>query len=263
MLIRNISAADKKKTAARLVKVSQNFKYDKAHQLDGIPVDSIINDIEKYPHLFVLACLMDKQIKADRAWRIPAFVCEKLCHGDYRMEGLLKLSLEDLTKFFNDESLHRFNNTMATVFYNAIQRIHRVYNDDASEIWNGKNTSALVIGRFLEFEGAGIKIASMATNLLHRIFNVAYTDYSSLDVSPDVQVKRVLYRLGLIEQTDNNDIVIYTARDINPNYPGIIDKCCWNVGRDYCHPSNPNCGKCPLIKICESNKTHNYSLPTK
>lgn len=33
--------------------------------------NKFLNDLEKYPHAFVLACLMDKQIKAERAWAIP------------------------------------------------------------------------------------------------------------------------------------------------------------------------------------------------
>ena len=261
MLIRNITKDFKDNTAKELVAISNAFNYDKAHQASEIEIDDAINNIKDYPHLFVLACLMDKQIDANRAWAIPVIVCKELCQNDFRFDALQKLSLEQLKAFFNDRKLHRFNNGMAEVFYKAIQRIQDVYDGKANNIWEGDNPSALVISRFSSFHGCGPKIATMATNLLHRIYGVTYTDYSALDASPDVHVCRVLYRLGQLDQTDDTDAVIYRAREINPIYPGLIDKCCWNVGRDYCHPSNPECDVCPLNKICYSNQTQNYELP--
>lgn len=246
---RQISQSEKNEIAKRLVKISKEFN-NKTHQSDELEINPIVNDIKNYPHLFVLACLMDRQIVAKKAWDIPVKVCEGLCDKDYSMKGLIILSLDDLKEFFNREKLHRFNDTMADIFYRAVQRIHNVYDDDASKIWQVGQSSASVVSKFLEFDGCGIKIASMAANLLHRIYVVKYTDYSALDVSPDVHVCRVLYRLGLIEDIGNIDSVIYCARQINPPYPGIIDKCCWNVGRDYCNPSNPKCGQCPLNNIC-------------
>ncbi len=31
----------------------------------------LVNDIEHYPHAFVLACIADRQTKADIAWSLP------------------------------------------------------------------------------------------------------------------------------------------------------------------------------------------------
>jgi hypothetical protein len=33
--------------------------------------DNLLNDLQNYPHAFVLACIMDRQIRAEKAWMIP------------------------------------------------------------------------------------------------------------------------------------------------------------------------------------------------
>ena len=241
---------DTTKIAQKLVEECRNYTDDEAHFTNNPNIDAIINDITNYPHLFVLACLMDRQIKAERAWIIPYYICRDLCDGDFSFTPLTKLSLDEVGAYFQNNSLHRYNADMSKVFVKAVARIKDVYNGDASLIWAGNISSAEVIYRFLCFDGCGVKIASMATNLLHRIFKKEYTDYSALDISPDIHIRRVLYRLGLIENMNDINLIIYRARSINPQYPGLLDKCCWNIGRRYCHPNNPKCSKCNLNEFC-------------
>ena len=247
--------ANNQEKARLLVEVCRNYRDDETHFTTNQDFDAKISNIVELPHLFVLACLMDRQIKAERAWEIPCIICKELCGGDFTFAPLTKLSLDEVTTFFQERKLHRFNSYQAKVFVNAVEKIKTEYNGDASQIWKGENSSAEIIYRFLCFEGCGIKIASMATNLLHRIFGVMYTDYSALDISPDIHIRRVLWRLGLVEDIDNVDLVIYKARSINPSYPGLLDKCCWNVGRKYCHPTNPNCSQCDLTSFCPKINT--------
>ena len=205
----------------------------------------------EHPHLFVLCCLMDKQINADKAWRIPFSVCESF--GVYDIYELDRISEHQYIAFFNERRLHRFNDSMAHVFKSVLNRIVTVYEGDASVIWDGNPSSATVVARFLEFEGCGIKIATMATNLLHRALSVQYSDYYSVDISPDVHIMRVMNRLGLLPEGKTNDrtLAIYRAREINPQYPGILDGLFWNVGKCYCHSTNPSCQECPLIAACK------------
>lgn len=209
-----------------------------------------------YPHLYVLCCLMDKQIDAAKAWRIPYTVCEYF--GTYDIFELNRISLDRYLNIFNDRKLHRFNDSMASVFKSALERIVTQYDGRASMIWESNPSSATVVARFLEFDGCGVKIATMATNLLHRALSVNYSDYSSVDISPDVHIMRVMNRLGLLpdKRIDDRTFAIYRAREINPEYPGILDGLFWSVGKNYCRPSNPACHACSLNSVCNHYRTN-------
>ncbi len=234
----------------QFVKLCKKHRGGSVHFTGKPEIDALINNVKKYPHLFVLACLMDRQIKAERAWEIPYLVCRDLCGAQYEFSPLAELTQSQIESYFQTKKLHRYNDTMSHIFYKAVQKIAKDYAGNASKIWVGNN-SANIIYNFLCFEGCGIKIASMATNLLHRIFGVKYTDYSALDISPDIHIRRVLFRLGFIEDENDINMAIYRAKSINPQYPGLLDECCWNVGRRYCDPSCPNCIECELNIICD------------
>ena len=117
-------------------------------------------------------------------------------------------------------------------------------------IWAGKPSSAALVRRFLEFHGAGPKIATMATNILVRDFKVPLSDYRYVDISADVQVVRVMARLGYVETDSSAEVVVYAARELNPDFPGIFDLTLWDIGRTLCRPTNPLCGSCPLRSWC-------------
>jgi len=51
-------------------------------------------------------------------------------------------------------------------------------------------------------------------------------------------------RMGFVPKNANNDMVIYKARELNPEFPGIIDFSCWEIGRNWCRPPKPICSKC-------------------
>jgi len=240
-----------------LVKIGkERFKDSKdsmVHLVENPEANELLNDLDNYPHAYVLACCMDRQTKAERAWMIPYRV--KKAIGSFEMKDLALMTEKQYKKIFVDNNLHRFNDDMAYVFYKAVQRIHMDYYGDASKIWKGGPSSAEVVYRFLEFYGVGIKIATMATNILARQYRIPFSDYYSIDVSPDVHVKRVMKRMGLVEEDANNDKIIYKAREMNPEFPGIIDYSLWEIGRTWCKPKSPNCkecivsSKCPFCKI--------------
>lgn len=214
--------------------------------------DKYYNDIDRYPHIFVLVCLMDRQIKAETAWMIPYDLCSYL--ATFEMGGLAKATHDEIADWFAKNRPHRYNARMADVFYEAVQRIHDVYNDDASKIWDDCPNSAAVVYRFLQFKGAGVKIATMAANLLVRDYHVEMADYCSIDISPDAHVRRIFHRLGLTPSEGDPEMMIYEARELYPRYPGIIDVACWEIGREYCHPKNPDCESCPMSRCCPTHE---------
>lgn len=213
--------------------------------------DELLNDIDEHPHFFVLACIMDRQIKAERAWLIPYRIHKKI--GDYSFQALSGLSLLEIHRLMSEpEALHRFVDIMSRLFYLGITRIRDVYGGDASLIWKGKPSSAEVIYRFLEFDGIGPKIASMAANILAREFKVPFADYYSIDISADVHVKRVFARLGFCNPDPTVEQVVYKARALYPQFPGIFDFSCWEIGRRWCKPKKPLCNECNMRDICPS-----------
>ena len=208
-----------------------------------------LNDLENTPHLFVLACLMDKQMDAERAWSIPYKVCKVI--GSFDVEDLYKVSLKEYEDIFENNHLHRFNKDAAKTFYLCVKAIVEEYDGDASNIWANSPSSATVVYRFLQFYGAGIKISTMATNILVRDFHIPMSDYYSIDISPDVHIIRITKRTGLVDQDASREAIVYKAREMNPEFPGIIDLPCWEIGRTYCHPQSPNCLDCPITKSCK------------
>lgn len=227
-------------------------KGNQVHFVDDKDANTFLNDLKRLPHAYVLACCMDRQIKAETAWMIPYKICQVF--GDFSMKTLISKSKSDYVNAFRNNKLHRFVDKMGEVFYEAVQRIHRDYADDASNIWKGKPSSATVVYRFLEFDGVGVKIATMATNILARQYKVEFSDYYSIDVSPDVHVRRVMYRMGLVEKNANNDKIIYKARELCPEFPGIIDYSLWQLGRTTCKAGHPDCENCLVKKECAQNK---------
>ena len=66
-----------KNDVQKLIDLCQK-RYDEAKQNPDC-----VEDFDKYPHLFVLACVMDRQIKAERAWNIPYIIADE--HGTFRI----------------------------------------------------------------------------------------------------------------------------------------------------------------------------------
>lgn len=214
--------------------------------------DALLNNIETYPHFFILGCIMDRQIPAERAWNIP-YIISKECGGE-RFENFLSLNSDVLNSIFFKKRLHWFNKQMASYFHKAVQIIHTEYRDNAANIWLvGQPSCKEVIKRFDKFPGIGQKISTMATNILVRDFKVPIRDVHEIDISVDAQIKKVFKRMGIVPANASNQIIIEVARKIYPKYPGIADSVIWEIGRDWCKIDLSECHKCFLNDYCPKN----------
>lgn len=218
---------------------------------DLAPANALVNDIEGRPHAFVLACIMDQQISYKKAWQIPYEVQQRL--GSFAFSRLARLSSRDVTELMSQPTpLHRFPQRMAQFFHSGVQHIRNQYGGDARRIWEDAPSSAAVVRRFLAFDGVGPKVATMAANILAREFKIPMADYYSIDISADVHVRRVFTRLGLVPEKASAEELIYTARTIEPSFPGLLDLPAWDIGRRWCKPRRPMCGDCYMQGICPS-----------
>jgi len=145
---------------------------------------------------------------------------------------------------------HRFHKMLSEEIQYGIKHIIENYDGDASNIWSNQPSCAIVVKRFLKFKGIGLKISSMATNILARDFKIQFSDYSCIDISADVHVQRVFTRLGLCRDDASRDDIIKTARNLYPKFPGLMDLPTWEIGRNLCHPTSPKCNECYMQPEC-------------
>lgn len=76
--------------------------------------------IDKYPHIFFLGFVMDRQIPYEKAFNIPHVIAEEIGHD---FNAFASKDEEFYIDFFNTRKLLRFNEQMAKCLYFAIQKI--------------------------------------------------------------------------------------------------------------------------------------------
>src|SRR5574344_2047429 len=57
--------------------------------------------------------------------------------------------------------------------------------------------------------------------------------------------------LGENMEINNVDKIIYKARSISPEFPGVLDLTCWKLGKDICRPKSPKCNVCIFKEECQ------------
>jgi hypothetical protein len=131
-----------------------------------------LNDIDGYPHAFVLACIMDRQMKAQKAWLIPYELKQRLGFFDCaNLVALAESSPGTIEQaMLLPTPLHRFPNEMSKNLLAAIHRIRNEYCSNAGAIWASRPSSATIVQRFLKFRGVGQKSPTWRLISLYKIF---------------------------------------------------------------------------------------------
>ena len=165
------------------------------------------------PFAFLIGVIVDYQMPAERAWILPHRL--KLRLRGWGPTYLAEHADEVVAAFAEPPKLHRFPN----------------------------QTPRFVVA------GISQKKAAMAVELLERDLGVTVRELGGSDVAYDVHLRRVMLRTGLAER-DAVDHMVAVARVLHPERPGELDFPLWDIGRSWCHKTDPQCAPCVLADVC-------------
>ena len=196
---------------------------------------------------FLIAVAFDRGMPWQKAWRIPVEIDKAGCLDPAR---LASMSEPDLIKLVDGLAIRpRYGARQgARTLSDAARLVCERFGGDASAIWNGASP-AEVEKTLQEIHGLGTGIASMATRILHDDFGCFRGQERQIDVKPDVHLVRVFRRVGFVEGDSANE-AIRAARRLSPEFPGQLDWPAWRIGQQWCHATEPDCGRCPLTQVC-------------
>jgi endonuclease III len=201
------------------------------------------------PYAFAIAVCLDRGTKADLIWTIPYYIKNDLGHLD--PNKIYQMSVFDLESLFQRlPKKPRYVNAAPRTLQELTILVVEEFDADAAQIWEGK-TAEQVKQNFQSVYGVGEGIANMAVLLIEAAYPIRFNDLERprMDIKPDVHTMRVLYRLGVSEVESERE-AIEAARRMNPSYPGEIDGALWEIGREWCDTTNPNCVQCPMNSVC-------------
>jgi len=196
---------------------------------------------------FVVAVVCDEQVRFEKAWEAPLELRRRLGHWD--LARIVSEPDRVREAFARRPALHRWVNKTAERVSAAARRVLHDYGGDAALIWSDTPTAATLRRRFEAFDGIGQKKSAMAVEILERGLGVPVSALDGSDVAVDIHVRRVFLRAGLAERDDVAHM-IEIARALHPERPGELDNPAWDIGRQWCHATSPDCHRCPLESAC-------------
>ncbi|MGI9586378.1 MAG: hypothetical protein ACR2N7_12390 [Acidimicrobiia bacterium] len=196
---------------------------------------------------FLCGVICDYQMPADRAWATPYNLAQRL--GGWSVELVAGNPTSVREAFLGPPAIHRFPNQTSGFVIDGAQRVIAEYDGVAEAVWNDKPTARELRERFQGFRGISQKKAAMAVEILFAQLGVEVTEMSGSDIAYDVHVRRVMLRTGLAER-DSVAHMVERARELHPDRPGALDLPMWEIGRTWCHKTDPECDRCVVGSTC-------------
>ncbi len=186
------------------------------------------------PYAFTIATCLDRQTPAQVIWTIPYDMKKVLGHLD--PNKISEMSIETLADLFSKlPRKPRFVNDAPRTISELTNIVIGECDRDAKNLW--KNKRATHVKRtFQRIHGVGEGIANMAVLLIERAGFKQFDaiDHQAMDIKPDVQTVKVLYRLDISESM-TEEATVNAAFQLNPEYPSEVDAALWIIGRNWCH----------------------------
>lgn len=199
------------------------------------------------PFAFLIAVAFDQGMPWQQAWQIPTEINRR---GFLDAERMASMSQAELIGLLDSLPRRPRRGTQrgARTLSDAARLVCERFNGDAGAIWT--NSSPAEVQRTLQgIYQIGPGIASMATRILYDDFGCFRGQERQIDVKPDTHLIRVFRRVGFIDSNSEKEAVS-AARHLNPEFPGALDWPAWRIGNLWCHPTRPDCPRCPLTKDC-------------
>ena len=196
---------------------------------------------------FLIGVAFDRGMRWQKAWRIPTEIDRQGCLDPALLISKSETELIELLEGLAVRPRYGAKQGARTLS-DAAGLVCERFGGDAGAIW--RDASPAEVEKTLqEIHGIGAGIASMATRILRDDFGCFRGQERQIDVKPDVHLVRVFRRLGIIDD-DSQDEAVWTARRLNPEFPGELDWPAWRIGQLWCHKTRPDCAPCPLTGDC-------------
>jgi endonuclease III len=196
-----------------------------------------------------MAASIDRGALAEAVWEIPFFLSKKLGHLEPQL--LSQMSVEPLEEVLRSlDRKPRFPRQSAQTITSLSRLVFNQFHGNAASVWVDKEPSA-VVQTLEQIWGVGPGIAHMIVRILVDEFGYdpGPEGLRKIDVKSDRHIIRVFYRTGLT-QNKSGEACVEVARQLYPEFPGLLDWPAWEIGRTWCHEHNPDCVTCPLCSVC-------------